>query len=63
MNRTDSQVTVHNFDENLQTLAKKFKTNTASAATISYKTSGVDITAGDDLVQRIKSFAKSQRFS
>lgn len=30
----------------------------ASAAQLSYKDSGVDITAGDDLVQRIKPLAR-----
>lgn len=51
------RVIVHNFEKIIKTMATEFKVT--EVLNLTYKTSGVDITAGDDLVQKIKPFAKS----
>lgn len=62
------QVLVNNFSKALERASKPYVKQTPSngpskgagiIGSISYKDSGVDITAGDDLVQRIKPSAKS----
>lgn len=52
------QVLVENFQKVLQEVAHPFKSQT-NGHSISYKQSGVDISAGDDLVKDIKPHAKA----
>lgn len=52
------QVQVKNFTAAMHKVSEPWK-NVASAASISYKESGVDITAGESLVHNIKPLAKS----
>ncbi|XP_058126402.1 trifunctional purine biosynthetic protein adenosine-3 isoform X1 [Anopheles ziemanni] len=65
---TEQQVVVHNFSVAIERSAAPYRNkfpvkpssgSAKTASSISYKDSGVDITAGDDLVQKIKPFAKS----
>lgn len=51
------RVIVKNFQMKLEKLKGEF--NVTNPVQLTYKQSGVDITAGDDLVQRIKPFAKA----
>ncbi|KXJ75023.1 hypothetical protein RP20_CCG012488 [Aedes albopictus] len=52
------QVVVNNFSQAIAEASKPFK-GTKSKVAITYKDSGVDITAGDNLVTKIKPFAKA----
>ena len=54
---TAPRVTVKNFQNALQKVSGPFK-NVENGHSMSYKQSGVDITAGDDLVKNIKPHAK-----
>uniref|UniRef100_A0A182QP91 Trifunctional purine biosynthetic protein adenosine-3 n=1 Tax=Anopheles farauti TaxID=69004 RepID=A0A182QP91_9DIPT len=57
---TAEQVLVKNFTQAIEKVAPVgYKPPKQSSVAISYKDSGVDISAGDELVQRIKPFAKS----
>uniref|UniRef100_A0A182LW43 Trifunctional purine biosynthetic protein adenosine-3 n=1 Tax=Anopheles culicifacies TaxID=139723 RepID=A0A182LW43_9DIPT len=57
--RGADQVVVKNFTQAITKVAVNYKPEKKSTTAISYKDSGVDIGAGDELVQRIKPFAKS----
>ncbi|XP_035915073.1 trifunctional purine biosynthetic protein adenosine-3 [Anopheles stephensi] len=57
--RGTDQVVVKNFTQAITKVAAGYKPDKRSVTAISYKDSGVDIGAGDELVQRIKPFAKS----
>ncbi|EAA14291.4 AGAP009786-PA [Anopheles gambiae str. PEST] len=57
--RGTDQVVVKNFTQAIAKVAANYVPAKKSPTAISYKDSGVDIGAGDELVQRIKPFAKS----
>lgn len=57
VDNTGHRVIVKNFQDKLEKLKGEF--NVPNPVQLTYKQSGVDINAGDDLVQRIKPFAKA----
>lgn len=56
---TTPQVVVKNFSLAIAKASEPYSKTTRSKVTITYKDSGVDITAGDDLVSKIKPLAKA----